>query len=73
MTIKELKKLIKDMPDDLLIVLARGTESNHASLLYRGREMMYVPHSPWQGFIFATEESETLGPQATRALVLRPM
>ena len=49
MTVDELKALLAQTPDDLLIVLASGREGEQASPFYQCRRMLYVPHGRWQG------------------------
>ncbi len=73
MTVKELKSLLAETPDETPVILAHRLEGNGASPVYQGDEMLYVPHDSWEGSVFGKREAETLGQTATPALVLRPV
>ncbi len=62
MNVKDLKAALEKFPDDMEVVVARGQESEHASVLYHVRAMMYVPHSKQHGYIFALPEADQLSP-----------
>jgi hypothetical protein len=47
-------------------------ESEHAAIVIRHEQLMYVPHTPWRGFIFSLTEADQLGAHAARVLVLQP-
>ncbi len=73
MTVKELKALLAETPDETPVILAHRLEGNGASPAHQGDEMLYVPHGNWEGSVFGKREAETLGPTATPALVLWPV
>jgi len=72
MKVKDLKAALERYPDDMEVVMTRGRESEHASVLYHVSAMLYVPHSKQHGYVFAFPEEETLGPQAILVVILRP-
>jgi len=67
------KKIIADVPDETLIVFMRRYETENGVIVDRCIPMMYVPHTPWQGFLFAMSEIETLGERAAPVMVFCPV
>ena len=55
MNIKELKELIKDLPDELEIILQKDSEGNGYSPL-EGIDLdaIYVPETTWYGEVYDT-------------------
>ncbi len=72
MTVKELKALLETLPEDMLVILLRGRQSEHAAVLHEAKQMLYVPHSDQHGFAFGLQDPGPFGPQAEVGLVLRP-
>lgn len=53
MKVKDLKELIKNLPDDMQIVMSSDGEGNSYSPLSGGDyNSVYVPESTWSGNIF---------------------
>ena len=49
MIVKELKELIKDLDDDVLVILASDSEGNRYSRLADGWFGYYVADNAWEG------------------------
>lgn len=72
MKVKQLRLALAKLPDDMVVVLRRGRESDHAALAVDCQEAMFVPHdTAGQGFVFGLSEVDSLGERAIRALVIR--
>lgn len=57
MTVKELKQLIKNLPDETQVILAKDGEGNSFSPLSGGYLGYYFPANTWSGeFISASDE-----------------
>lgn len=56
MTVKELKALLADQPDERLVILSKDSEGNGFSPLAEVAEGMYVPYSTWSGEVYPTPE-----------------
>lgn len=53
MTIKELKELIKDLPDDMEIIMQKDAEGNGYSPLEDvGTECVYIPENTYSGQVY---------------------
>ena len=84
MTVKDLKELISNLPEDMEVILQKDREGNGYSPLEGGdSDAIYIPDSTWSGEVYNTkwsaydaamEESEweemKLKP---RALILYPI
>ena len=58
MTVKELKKLIENLPDDMLIILQKDSEGNNYSPLQGiDCEAVYIPDSTYSGDVYNTRWS----------------
>lgn len=56
MTIKELKKKIKNLPDDMQIIIQKDSEGNaYSPLADINSNAVYVPNSTWSGDIYCTD------------------
>lgn len=56
MTVKELRDLLQDLPDDMLVVMASDAEGNGHSPLADAAVAMYVANSTWSGDVYLTPE-----------------
>ena len=72
MIVDELIAALQKYEGDRPVVILRGRESEHASVLHHVREMMYVPHTDQAGYVFVLPEADQLSPQAVLAVILRP-
>jgi len=56
MNVKELKESIKNLPDDMEVILQKDSEGNGYSPLYRvDPEAIYVPETTWYGDVYFLE------------------
>lgn len=60
MKVKELKEILKDVPDDYEVVMSRDGEGNGFSPLADFGLEMYVPDSTWSGEIFSDEDGRNV-------------
>lgn len=72
MTVKELKKLIKSLPDEMLVVLQKDSEGNGYSPLAGGDNCIYIPRNTWSGDVYDEEDIEEIE-NVTYSLVLYPV
>ena len=76
MTVKELKEILEQTPDEAMVVLATDVEGNAFSPVGSyNTNMKYLPaRHPWQrGEILEAAQSEFSSEQAKPALVLWPL
>ncbi len=58
MKVKELKEYIKNLPDDMEVILQKDSEGNgYSPLSVVDSEARYVPDSTWSGNVFFDEWS----------------
>ena len=58
MTIRELKEAIKDLPDEMEVIIQKDAEGNDYSPLYDvDSNAVYVPEAPWYGVAFSLGDS----------------
>lgn len=56
MNIKELKKIIDNLPDDMEVILQKDSEGNGYSPLSGGdTEAVYIPEEGWYGEVYSTK------------------
>ncbi len=75
MKVKQLKAILADAPDDLLVILSRDEEGNEFSPLYECTQgHKYIPGSrPWRrGHIYQPGDPQFNSPSALPSLVLWP-
>lgn len=59
MNIKELLELIKDLPDDMEIILQKDSEGNdYSSLAGVDYDCIYIPETSYNGTVYSTELNE---------------
>lgn len=58
MTVKELRKLLDEYPDDYVVILQKDTEGNGHSPLEGSWHGVYVPDSTWSGNVHLAELTE---------------
>ena len=59
MNIKELLELIKDLPDDMEIILQKDSEGNdYSSLAGVDPDCIYIPETDYNGTVYSTELNE---------------
>jgi hypothetical protein len=84
MTIKELRLMLQDLPDDMEVILQKDSEGNGYSPLSGGNsEAVYIPDSTYSGDVYSMDwnaddycmgEEEWLEIKAKpRALILYPI
>lgn len=84
MKIKELKEKIKDLPDDMEVILQRDAEGNgHSPVADADADLIYIAESTWSGYIidpYWTAEDACMDEREweevkkePRALVLAPV
>lgn len=73
MTVRELRALLSDQPDDRPVVLAKDAEGNDFSPLSDWGEGYYTARSTWGGNVCNLNEPEERGENAVHALVLWPV
>ena len=75
MTVGELKEMLKDEPDDYLVVLSKDSEGNRFSPLYIPSTGMYEPETEWSGDVIDQEWAEEEGGTEYKenAVILWPM
>lgn len=84
MNIKELKDAIKDLPDDMEVILQKEAEGNGYSPLYDvDPYCVYIPESTWSGYVYSiywtaddaimSEEEWDQLKKEPRSLVLYPV
>ncbi|MGZ4851063.1 MAG: hypothetical protein ACXV2C_06770 [Candidatus Bathyarchaeia archaeon] len=56
MNVKELRELLTDYPDDMIIVVQADAEGNGYSPLAGAADVMYVAESTWSGTAYEPEE-----------------
>jgi len=55
MTIKDLKEQIKDLPNDMTIIIQKDAEGNgYSPLAGTDPEAVYIPHTTWYGKVYST-------------------
>ena len=53
---KELYEIIKDLPDDMKIILQKDSEGNDCSpLAGADPNCIYIPENTWSGTVYSTE------------------
>ncbi len=75
MKVKQLKAILADIPDDLLVVLSRDEKGNEFSPLYEcTQDLKYIPGSrPWRrGHIYQPSDPQFNSDSAQPSLVLWP-
>lgn len=56
---KELLELIKDLPDDMEIILQKDSEGNdYSPLAGADPNCTYIPKNTWSGTVYSTELNE---------------
>ena len=71
--IGDLKRLLNDLPDHYPLVITRHGQGSQAVPLVRAEVALYVPVSPWEGFVFPDADRPKLGDEAEYTVVLRPI
>jgi hypothetical protein len=56
MTVAKLREALKELPDDMPVVLSSDAEGNSHSPLSGASQAMYSPDSSWDGEIYNTPE-----------------
>lgn len=57
MTVKELKKELENLPDDMEVILQKDSEGNgYSPLSGVDAAVVYVPDSTWSGDVYSVEE-----------------
>ncbi len=64
MTVKDLREALADLPDDMLVVMAKDAEGNGYSPLAEATETMYAAETTWSGDAYLTPEQRANDPQA---------
>lgn len=58
MNVKELKESLKDLPDDMEVIMQNDSEANGFSpLASADPECVYVPESTWDGYVYSANWS----------------
>lgn len=58
MTVKELKKEIIDLPDEMEVIMQKDGEGNgYSPLSYVDHNAVYIPETTWNGEVYFTEWS----------------
>lgn len=58
MTVKELKAELKNLPDDMEVILQKDSEGNgYSPLAGADAEAVYVPDSTWSGDVYSMDWS----------------
>ncbi len=84
MTVKELKKALKNLPDGMEIILQKDAEGNgYSPLSYIDSDAVYIPETTWHGDVYSmkwtaddacmTEEKWKEIKLKPRALILAPV
>ena len=73
MNIKQLKELMRDLPDDMSVIIRKGRETHLASEISQAVVSLYVPRDNFQGYVFAVVDRSKLGPMAVEALIICPV
>jgi hypothetical protein len=60
MTVKELKKLLRNVPDDAIVVMSQDSEGNDYSPLANVEKLYYKEETSWRGEVFGTKEKDTV-------------
>ena len=56
---KELYEIIKDLPDDMEIILQKDSEGNdYSPLAGVDPDCIYIPENTWSGTVYSTELNE---------------
>lgn len=54
MNVKELRKALENLPDDMEVILQKDAEGNNYSPLHGAdSEVIYVPYSTWSGEVYS--------------------
>lgn len=57
-TVKELRELLADLPEDMQVVMSKDGEGNSYSPLSDGSSnYIYVPECTWSGDVYSTDHS----------------
>lgn len=60
MTIKELIEKLKDLPQDLPVIMSKDSEGNGYSPILDLDCLWYIPFSKWSGDVYNSEDLEEL-------------
>lgn len=55
-TIKDLKAIIAELPDDMMVVQSKDSEGNSYSPTASWDQCVYVPECTWEGYLWEYEE-----------------
>ena len=73
MKVKELKELLKDIPDDYEVIMSSDGEGNEYSPLAGADEAMYEASTTWCGYVYSEEDAqEDKYEYVQNALILYP-
>lgn len=70
MKVKELRELLEELDDDMIVVMSSDGEGNNYSPLYDGGECTYVAETTYSGEVY--DENDEEAKEGVDALVLWP-
>lgn len=73
LTVKDLKELIKDLPDDMPVVMSKDGEGNGFSPLSDYSMGKYAPDSTWSGEWYQDEDERDAPRGSKKAICLWPV
>ena len=74
-TVSELKLMIKDLPDNYVVILQSDGEGNNYSPLkwIDSEDCIYEPENKWSGTVFDITEQEEYTEESVPCIVLYPI